>query len=206
MGASLFLLILLNRCSNKMPIIDRVKSRFETDVDDVELQLMIDEVNQDIGNRYGPHANPGNPVTVRMAGDSESIVLDRQIDVSYPVAVTEYITYWGWGETSIVLNALDYRIWAPGYRVERLLTGPNTPWYYRKWAQQVEFTFTPINDGNSREEVMIKVVILDLQYKGLFPGIRSSVVGDVILSEADYQAEREKLIGSLAPRAGLFLV
>lgn len=186
-----------------MAILDRVKERVETDLSDPELQSIIDEANQDIINKLGPHADPAHPITERLEGRKKTVVVSRQIDKSYPIAITEYVSEWGWGETVYTLNALDYRIWPDGYVVERLVTGPNA-WSY--WTHHVEITYTPVNDGDQREEVIIKMAILAIGYDGSFPGLRSLGIGDVHMSQADYSSERDKLIYSLAPRGSLGMV
>lgn len=185
-----------------MAIIDRVKKRVETDLDDIELQLIIDEVNQDVITKFGPHADPANPITVELEGWQYKIVLPRQIDTSAPITVVEQIDATYGSPTSLTLSSGDYRIWTNGYTLERRADGTNSRW---KWGDRVLVTYTPVNDGDQRESVMVKLAILEIQYQGGFPGIRSQNVGDVVLSEADYQKQRESLMNSLAPRGGLFM-
>jgi hypothetical protein len=184
-----------------MAILDRIKKRVETDLDDSELQLLIDEANQDIISKLGPHANPGAPIEVLVEGWRKKIVLSRQIDVTEDIEITEYITGGGWGEESYVLATDDYRIWPSGYIIERLATGSYARW---SWGDRVKFVYVPVNDGDQREEVIIKLVILSIEYEPA-PGLRSKTLGDVTTSSADYQAERDKLIASLVPRGGLMM-
>jgi hypothetical protein len=183
-----------------MAIIDRVKERIESDLSDTEIQLIIDEANQDIINQFGPHWDPANPITVRVDGDRRNIILMRAIDIAQPLVVTEFITSWGWGETQVVLGDDDYRIWDPGFRVERLTTGSQPP-YFHKWAEQVTFEYVPLSDNNKREEVMIKLSVLAIEYDGL----ARKDVGDVKLFSNEYQGERDKLMNSLAPRGGFYI-
>lgn len=179
-------------------IFDRVKKRTETDLDDTELQLLIDEANQAVIAKVGPHADPGAPITVRVDGRSNRIVLDRAIDTSETVTVTEYETYGGWGTTEYDLTSDDYLIWPGGTILERLATGPNSR---SRWFDQVEVTYVPANDGDQREEVIIKLVMLAIQYEP----VSAKRVGDVSENNLDYSAEREALLSSLMPRPGLFL-
>jgi hypothetical protein len=183
-----------------MAIIDRVKKRVETDLDDTELQLLIDEANQDIINKFGPHANSAAPITVRLDGRRKELVLDRAIDTSQAVVVKEYVSEYGWGETITEIDDTDYRISSSGLVLERLTTGPNS---WPRWSREVEITYTPINDGDQREEVIIKLVILAIEYTPATSGY--TAIGDVTKYNPDYQAERDKLLNSLAPRPGLYL-
>lgn len=181
-----------------MAIIDRVKKRVETDLDDTELQLMIDEANQDVIAKFGPHADPSNPITVHLEGRRKKIVLSRPIDITQSVVIKELFVEYGLGPTPYTIEALDYRIWPNGLVLERLITGPNA---WSHWADQVEVTYVPVNDGDQREEVIIKLVILSLQYEG----VSDSTVGDISENNLDYNAERGKLLNSLAPRGGLYM-
>lgn len=180
-----------------MAILDRVKKRVETDLDDVELQLLIDEANQAVISRCGAHPDPSEPLVEWVDGNVDEIVVDRPIDTTQTVAIVEYVTSLGWGETPVTLVAADYRIW-PGSRIiQRLQTGPNSSW--GRWADRVMITYTPVNDGDQREEVIIKLVILSLQYDG----VSLKTIGDVSANNLDYVAEREKLLSSLQPSKGL---
>lgn len=181
-------------------IIDRVKKRYETDIDDVELQLIIDEANQDVIDKVGPHANPVAPITVWLQGYRRNLILSRPIDTDEDITITEYWSDWGWGESSVVLGIGDYKIWPPGHKVERWQDGNNAR---SDWARRVQIEYVPVNDGDQREEVIIKMVMLALQYDGTGSGLRSKSIGDVTLTAADYVVERNKLINTLMPRGGL---
>lgn len=181
-----------------MSLLDRVKNRAETDLDDDELQMMLDSENQEIINRYGPHSIVSDPITERLEGSRQRLVVKRPIDVSQPVVVTEYVTEYGFGETPYLMAAADYRIWPDGFIIERLSTGPTGR---RRWANQVEVTYVPVNDGDQRQEVIIKLVLLAIEYDAV--SVRT--VGDVSANNLDYTQEREKLLTSLAPRGGMYM-
>lgn len=180
-----------------MAILDRVKQRIETDIADAELQLMIDEANQTIVSRFGPHANPANPIVELLEGWRKQIVLSRAADMISEVR--EITTEYGWGETVYILTITDYRMRPGGYVLDRLSSGtvPRS-----EWASQVQVTYIPANDdGDQREEVIIKLVILTVQYEPL----SSKTIGDVQNSNLDYSAEREKILSALQSRPGLTL-
>jgi hypothetical protein len=179
-----------------MAIIDRVKERTETDLTDAELQLMIDEANQDVIARFGPHADPALPITVRLEGLRKNLVVDRPIDINNPITVMEYITYYDWGETVITLDPLDYRIWPLGYQLQRLQTGPNPR---SCWQDTVTIEYVPVNDGDQREEVIVKLVIIGIQ----FDAFSNQTVGDTSAVTQDYQQQRKSLLRTLGPRHGM---
>jgi len=180
-----------------MAIIDRVKERTETDLTDPELQMIIDEANQDIINKFGPHADPGNPISVLLPGNRESIILQRSIDISQTVAIVEYYDWWG--ETTYNCVASDYRIWPPfNHRIQRRWDG-SSALPRRTWGDRVKVTYVPVNDGNMREEVIVKLVVLAIQYDAF----TQQTVGDYSGQTGDYKDERNKLLMSIAPRHGM---
>ena len=187
-----------------MAILDRVKLRTQTDLTDGEIQSMIDEANQDIISKYGPHADPTNPITVMLDGYRHNLIMPRAIDVTASPAPV-FIEYWYdfAGETPITLGVNDYRIWPPGYKVERTNFG-NMPgsWPNFNWGRKVQVTYVPVNDGNQREEVMIKMVIIAIQYDAF----KQQTVGDYSGQTSDYITERNNLLDSLAPRHGLLVL
>ena len=185
-----------------MSILSRVQERTQTDLSTTEIQLMIDEVNQDIISKYGPHADPSNPITVLVPGWRHAIVLPRAIDITQTIAVTE-ISEGVMGYSSIVLASNDYRIWPPGYKVERLSYGTNPGlWPTNTWGEKIQFTYVPVNDGDQREEVIVKIVVIGIQYDAF----KQSAVGDISGQTSDYTTERNNLLDSLAPRHGLLVL
>ncbi len=176
-----------------MSLIDRVKERVETDFSDTELQAFIDEALADIRDRYGADADSDSPITRTLIGDKTSLDLKRPLDASETIVVTEYV-----GTVTTVLAADDYRIWYNGRTIQRLNDGTNAR---TKWGDRADITYTPLDDTKQREEVVIKVMQLSVEYEG----VSSRKVGDVATSHADYTAERERLITSLSPRKGLLM-
>jgi hypothetical protein len=180
-----------------MSLIDRVKKRVPTDLDDVELQLMVDEALEAIINRWGPNPDPAHPITMTVIGWGAIIDVGRPIDTSQPIVIVETVPWdWWWGGiTTVTLTSSDYAIRHNGRTLERLSTGPN-PNYRRAWGRQVTITYTPVSDANARQEAVIKLVMLGVQYQGL----NSSSIGDVNQSYLSYAQEREQILASLVPR------
>lgn len=185
-----------------MAIIDRVKQRTETDLTDDEIQLIIDEANNEVIQRYGPHPDPANPITVTLEGDRERLVLARAIDTSEPIVITEFYDWFAiGGETTYVLVPTDYRIIEPYNTTIMRWWGGNSTYPSRRWAHRVDIEYTPVNDGDQREEVIIKIVILTIQYDAF----KQQTIGDFSGQTNDYNDERNKLLNTLSPRRGLYM-
>lgn len=189
-----------------MTLLDRVQARIETDLDPDELQRLIDEADQEIIERFGPHADPDDPITVTVDGRRRKLDLARPADEAEGLAVTEHLTAWGLGDQATTLAADDWRLANGGRTVERLASGSNAR---SRWGDRVEVTYVPHDDANQRQEVIVKLVQLAVEYRG----VASERVGDTTTSYTSgalagglvYSAEREKLLGSLAPRKGLVI-
>jgi hypothetical protein len=188
-----------------MTLLDRVKERVSTDLTDPELQRIIDAANQEIIDRYGPHPDSTQPITVTQRGLVRMLDVTRPIDTGQTIVITEFVGS-GWTvEESTVMASNDYRVWYRGRTLERLATG-TTPRV--RWGHRVVLTYTPQNDGDQRQEVIIQLTSLAISQRGGGAGsIRSLQVGDVKTEWADsaYQKQREALLSSLAPRKGLLM-
>src|SRR3546814_7725086 len=89
------------------------------------------------------------------------------------------------------LTADDYRILHGGRTLERLVGGTNGA---TRWAPLVEVTYTPVSDAAKREEVVIKMVALDLTYRGLD---KQESVGDYSRSRSEeHTSELQSLMRS----------
>lgn len=181
-----------------MALIDRVKERVETDLTDAELASIIAEAQAEIRQRWGPDADSASPITVTTPGGDHALNLYRPLDAEEAIVVAETVSGGVSGETTTTLAADDYRVWYGGRALERLAGGTNSR---SRWGDRVAVTYTPVDDTPQREEVVIKLVQLAVEYEGLD---RRSV-GDTTADHLDYPAEREKLIASLSPRKGLLI-
>lgn len=172
-----------------MALLDRVKERIETDIGDAELQRLVDEALQAIVDRWGAHADAASPVTERFEGDGLWLFPTRPVDDNQTVTVTETS-----GDTETALAADDFEVWDRGRSLRRLSGGTNSR---SRWAPSVEVTYTPRQDGNRRQEAVIKLVRLGIQYRGL----ERESIGDTTDDHLDYNQERERILTSLAPSA-----
>jgi len=170
----------------------RLKERFETDISDAEIQRVLDNCNEDVLNQWGAHSDAGTPLTILLVGGANAIFLNRPIQVI--TSVTETVSgTGGFGETTTVLAADDFRIWFDGRALTRLADGTNPR---AVWGSRVEVVYVPQDDNNQRQEVILKVAVLDLQ----FTGVRQERIGDYSATYYDHQKERQELINSLRPK------
>ena len=178
-----------------MALLDRLKTRVETDLTDIELQAMIDETVAEIEARFGVNAS----IIEIVDGDRIFLSLHRLIDDGQSITVVE-ITPANTGavanETTLASN--DYRIRHGGRIVERLIDGTNGR---DGWAPLVRLTYTPVSDSKQREEVVIRVVQVDLVERGL----SAEKAGDYNATYRDATAERERLIQRLAPKGRMVM-
>ncbi|MFK0277438.1 hypothetical protein ACIQUG_27430 [Ensifer sp. NPDC090286] len=187
-----------------MALIDRVKERTGTDLSDIELQAMIDAITLEIEARFGP----AGPITVEL-GDFEdpqsrslrTLRLARPMDEALPVTIVEIDPgNTGTPADELPLAPSDYRVSHGGRTLQRLTGGPNGRSY---WAPLVRIIYTPIGDQAARDEATIKLMQLDLSYRG---GLKSERAGDYQFTLAgDVAAEREKIFDSLAIRRGMVM-
>lgn len=179
-----------------MALIDRVKERTGTDLSDTELEAMIAGITAEIEARYG--ALGETEVTLGDPAETErwqrSITLPRPLDAAQPVTIVEIDpNNSGAAGDELELTASDYRVLHGGRTLQRLTGGPNGRTY---WAPMVRVTFTPQGDQAARDEVTIKLMALDLSYRG---GLKSERAGDYQFTlGADAGDEREKLLASLS--------
>lgn len=187
-----------------MPLLDRVKERTGSDLSDGELQAMIDGITAELAARLGPVG----PITVELGDPTDPISaqkrtlrLARPADTAEDLAVTELEPgNDGQAENEITLDAADYRVIHGGRTLQRLTGGPNGRNY---WAPLVRVTYTPIADQAARDEATIKLVHLDLSYRG---GLKSERAGDYQFTLGnDPASEREAILASLAPKSGMVM-
>ena len=185
-----------------MALLDRLKERVESDLSDTELALMLDEALTTIEDLFGPPADPIFPVSVTVGGRTRTISLPRPMDASYPATITERYGAYGyewdydydWTNSVVVLDPTDYKVHHNGRTLERLASGLNARGW---WASQVQVDYVPVNDNNTRQEIAIKLVQLDLRYNGT----NGTTVGDVRESPLTYATERRRLLKVAQPRA-----
>jgi len=187
-----------------MALLDRVKVRTGSDLPDSELQDMIDGILSDMDARFGP----AGPITVELGDPVDpcsrslrTLRLARPLDPAEAVTVVEIDPgNSGLPETEVTLAAGDYAVLHGGRTLQRRTGGPNGRSF---WAPLVMVTYTPIGEQAARDEAVIKLMQLDLSYRG---GLKSERAGDYQFTLAgDVSAERENIFQGLAQRRGMVM-
>ena len=194
-----------------MSLLDRVKTRTGSDLPNSELQAMIDAIMAEVAARLGPAGgastielgDPADPDTAML----RSLRMPLPIDVARTLSVTE-ISPGNSGDAlaETLLDASDYRVMHGGRTLQRLTSGPNGRTY---WAPLVRISYTPLGADSAAaasEETVIKLITLDLSYRGL---IKSERAGDYqwagSLASDSYGAEREAILAGLDRPQGMVL-
>lgn len=187
-----------------MSLLDRVKERTGSDLSDAELQAMIDAIAADLDARYGPAGAMTEEIGDPSDPDSRwkrTLRLGRPADTAQAITVVEIDpgnTGDAGDETALV--AADYRVLHGGRTLQRLTAGPNGRHY---WAPLVRVTYTPQGMAALREEATIKLMQLDLSYRG---GLKSERAGDYQFTlSGDIAADREAILQTLEDRRGMVL-
>lgn len=180
-----------------MALLDRVKTRTGSDLPDSELQAMIDAIGAELDARFGP----AGEITIQLGDPSDpdsrwqrALRLPRPADPAEPITIVELDPgNSGATATEITLGDSDFVALHGGRTLMRLIGGNNgRAW----WAPMVRITYTPIGNGALRDETVIKLMQLDLSYRG---GLKSERAGDYQFTlSGDPAADREAILTSLA--------
>lgn len=181
-----------------MALIDRVRERTGSELSDDELEAMIAGIIAEIEGRYGPAGEV--ELTLGDPTDQErwklTINLPRPADLSQPMSIVEISpANSGAAGDELALTPADYRLLHGGRTLQRLTGGPNGNAY---WSPLVRVTYTPLGNQAARDEAVIKIMQLDMSYRGL---IKSERAGDYqwagSVASDSYSAERENLLASI---------
>ena len=149
---------------------------------DEYLQRLIDDADQAVVSRCGPHSIDG-PVTEVHPGGSFRLFPYRAVKEIAKVTETD-------GNVSVVLSDDDYRSWYGGRMLQRLADGSHPR---SCWGERVELEYTPVDTDPQRRMAIIRLVQLGLQYSGL----QSESVGPYSAQSLDYAKEREAILRQL---------
>ncbi|MBB5987427.1 hypothetical protein [Sphingobium lignivorans] len=187
-----------------MALLDRVKARTGSDLPDDELEAMIAGIVAEIDARFGP----AGPIRITLGDLSDpnsryrrTLRLIRPMDPGEPVTIVESDPgNSGDAGAEVTLDPADWRAQHGGRTLQRLTAGPNgRSW----WAPLVTVTYTPVGEQAARDEALIKIMQLDLSYRG---GLKSERAGDYQFTLADnVTAERERIFEGLAQRRGMVM-
>ena len=147
-----------------------------------DLQRLIDDADEAVVRRCGPHSIDG-PVTEVLSGGSFRLFPERA--VAEVIGVTETV-----GSISEVLSPDDYRSWYGGQMLERRSNGTNPR---TTWGDHVQLEYRPVDHDAQRRMAIIRLVQLGIQYSGL----ESESVGPYSARNLDYSTEREAILNQL---------
>ena len=150
---------------------------------DEYLQRLIDDADQAVVSRYGPHSIDG-PLTDVLRGGSVRLFPRQAVEGITSVIETL-------GDVATTLSPNDYRMWYGGRMLERLSNGSHPR---ADWGERVELEYTPVDTDPQRKMAIIRLVQLGLQYSGL----KSESVGPYSAQNLDYTREREAILKQLS--------
>lgn len=185
-------------------LLDRVKLRLPTDLPDSELLAMIDAITAELDARFGVSGaievqlgDPADPAS-RL---KTTLRLLRPADTTLPITIKEIDPgNTGNAADETVLTVADFRVLHGGRTLQRLTGGPNARTH---WAPLVRVLYTPIGLAAARDEVTIKLIALDLSYRG---ALRSERAGDYQFTlSGDMAADREAILRTLEDRRGMVM-
>lgn len=187
-----------------MALIDRVKERTGTDLSDAELTAMIDAITAELDARFGPAGEITVDIgdaTVPSSSQMRNLRLIRPADTAEAITIVERSpANSGRASDVVTLAADDYRVLHGGRTLQRLESGTNPAFL---WAPLVTVTYTPVGMAAQREEVTIKLIQLDLSYRG---GLRSEKAGDYSFTlSGDPMKDREAILQTLEDRRGMVM-
>jgi hypothetical protein len=191
-----------------MSLLDRIKERVAPDISDDEIEVMIIAISAEIDARLGPVG----PVTVELGDPTDpatryqrTLRLQPAALSGAPISITE-LDPGNSGEPSAatILQPADYRILHEGRTLQRLNSGLNPRDF---WAPLVSVAYTPAGTPQeARDEAVIKLIALDLSYRG---AIKMERAGDyqwqANLAADSYMTERNNIVDSLQQRSGMVL-
>ena len=164
------------------PSLNEINEHVEHDLTDEAIQRLIDDAEDDILSRFGPHATQVEDVV----GGGIYVFPRRRISTVTSIVETS-------NEEDTTLATNDYKIMNNGWQLKRLTNGSNGR---NTWAPEVRLTYTPVAEADQRKRVIIDLVRLAVQHNAL----SREVSGDHESQSVEYQKERERILAGLQSR------
>lgn len=166
---------------------DQLRQHIETDLSDEALALLIDAEREAINK----HAGSSDSQTDRMhAFGARELMLTRDA-----AAVESVKLRYSADDDELELADNDYRLEPPRTLV-RLSGGPNGDF---RWIGKIEINYFPVADYALRERVLVDLVKLAIEFKGL----DEETVGSTERTFADYEASRRAVLSQLDGRRSI---
>lgn len=123
------------------------------DLTTASLQSVIDAEEAELNRRFGTATGP---IIESIEGSGKSLYLKRAVSTVTTVVESLYL-----GDSApTTLTALDYYIWAPQGRLQRLWTG-TTPASH--WGGLVTVTYVPVDDTSLRKTVLLDLIRINTE-------------------------------------------
>lgn len=136
-------------------------------------------------------------ITIFIGDDLELDGYRTFLDLVRPLSGTAVVTEIDHTTETVVADD-DFRVINGGRTLQRLSDGTNPRQF---WQRLVKVVYSPVSDVLERDEVIILLVQLGIEYRGL----KSVKAGDHASSFMDYATERNALMSRLSPRRGVLM-
>ncbi len=166
----------------------QLREHVETDLVDAALTRVLTGAIAEVEHHYGPLATAAE--TYYFGGHLVTAALFVRRPAASITSIAETTTGIVSGEVTTNLAANDYALRSGGRVIERLATGTNPR---ASWGDRVLVTYVPVDESDRRNDVIIDLTKLELQYAG----VDSERIGDYAMSALDYAAERNRLLRRL---------
>lgn len=166
----------------------QIRELVETDLSDTALQMLIDDAEAEIVERYGAHAEDGAVTEQHVVNSGERWIFPRRkLDASEDVVVTRQVL----GGVDVTTAGEDEYTTDSNGSV-RLLASES--WI----GTLVTITYTPLTDAPRRRRVLADLVRLAIRYDAA----SSTSMGDMQVSHVGYEQERDALLRRLSRMSG----
>lgn len=162
--------------------VEQFRDGASVDAPDHVLQDLIDEADEAITLRFGPHPVAGQTIISTLKGGESKVFLKTPIDIAATPAPV--IT-----EDGTLLTADDYRVWYDGRVIDR---------WEGTWGDVVVIQYVSVANRMQRKGAAIRLVKLAL----VFSGYKLEKLGDVELTPHDYGKSRREILRSLTSDMG----
>ena len=156
--------------------VGQLMEHIETDLSDEALTRLLESADAEIIRAYGPHDGERTVTFYLVLRQSPYL-----LTLPSPAASVSLITE---GADDTVVDSDDYTVEYNGRAVLKSKS---------RWLPPVDVTYTPIADNPRRIAVLIDLVKLEIQYRGL----NTERVGSYSVTYMDHDKERQRILTRL---------
>ena len=156
--------------------VGQLMEHIETDLSDDALERLLESADTDITRGFGPHDGERTVTFYPVLSQSPYL-----LTLPNPAASVSLITE---GTDDTVVDSDDYTV---EYNGRAVLKNKS------RWLPPVDVTYTPIADNPRRIAVLIDLVKVEIQYRGL----NTERVGSYSVTYMDHDKERQNILARL---------